>query len=329
MPRFRFANAARLCGALVVSGVLACAQAAELGEPVVRSHVGQSLIADIELTGLADPGTAVQVRLANADVYKGANIAMHPVLGSLNMSVMRRDGRQFLHITSVKPVDSENVHLFLDLTEGARRNVRAVTLWLTPDPTPAPRPPVALPVPLPGPTPQPVAPLVVSKAPVAVSEPAARIARPRPVRVISVAAPAAACAQPQLDEQQLKTCAALDDRNHVLNAQIVELEGKVKQLQVAMEGKLPPPPAMASKTAPAPAKTLPKPVAGFPWLLVIGIVLGLLVIGGAVWFVLRRRKGKTVEAASADSVAWYVRLAGPFRRKGRPAEAVVDASKDA
>ncbi len=334
MSHPRFADAIRLFTAFIAASVLACAQAAELGEPVVRSHLGQPLIADIELTALANPNMPVVVRVASADVYKGANIGMHPVLGSINMSVMRRDGRQFLHITSIKPVDSENIHLFLDLTEGTRRNVRAVTLWLTPDPTPAPRPPVVAPAPLPVPVPAPVPAPVPFKVLPAAPDPAPRIERPRPARVINVPSSGPACPQAQFSEEQIKTCAAMDYKNGLLSAQIVELEEKVKQLQLAIEGKVPapvPPPAAVVKKVqpPPPAKPVPKPTGGFPWLLMIGIALGLLAIGGAVWFVLSRRKGKTVETAAADSVAWYARLAGKFKRKTTVETVVVEEAKDA
>jgi hypothetical protein len=333
MPCLRFADLLRLFSALCLSGLLSCAQAAELGEPVVRSYIGQPLVADIELTSLLNTSAPVSVRLANADVYKGANIAMHPVLASLNMSVMRRDGRQFLHITSVRQVDSENVHLFLDLTEGGRRNVRAVTLWFTPDPTPAPKPPPPpVPAPIAVPVPAPIA-APVHAPPVAQ---APQPERPRPARVISVPSSAAACPQPQFSEEQIKSCAAMDYKNGLLSAQIVELEEKVKQLQLAIEGKGDTPPAAAvKKAAPPPpppkaaAKAAPKEEAGFPWLLTIGIVLGLALVGGAVWFFLSRRKGKSVETAAADSVAWYSRLAGPFRRKAKVVEVVAEAPKDA
>jgi Tfp pilus assembly protein FimV len=43
----------RLSCAIILSGMLSCAQAVELGEPLVRSHIGQPLSADIELTSLA------------------------------------------------------------------------------------------------------------------------------------------------------------------------------------------------------------------------------------------------------------------------------------
>lgn len=332
MLRHRIAFLLALFCALQLSGLLACARAAELGEPVVRSHIGQPLIADIELTGLADASAAVGVRLANADVYRGANIGMHPILSNLTMSVMRRDGRQFLHITSVRPVDSENLHLFLDLTEGSRRNVRTVTLWLTPDPTPAPKPlPAPLPAQLAVPAPVPVAAPV--RPPTPVPPPVPPPERVRPARVINVPSSGLTCPQPQFSQEQITSCAAMDYKNGLLSAQIVELEDKVKRLQVVIGDKVeaPAPATVKPSVALAPPKPAPKAVpkeeGGFPWLLVLGIFLVLALIGAGVWFVLSRRKGKTVETAAADSVAWYARLAGRFRRKSTIVT-VVDEVKD-
>lgn len=316
MQRLRFFL--RLLFAFVLCGL---AQAAELGEVAVRSHIGQPLVADIELTALADASVPVGVRLANADIYRGANLAMHPILANLTMSVMRRDGRQYLHVTSLKPVNSDTVHLFLDLVEGSRRNVRAVTLWLTPDPAPPPPPPPPKPVPAPAP------------APVAEPEPPAQVERPRPARVIAVPSSGMACPQPKFSEAQIKACSEMDYKNGLLSAQIVELEDKVKLLQLAIEGKAETP-AAPNKAAPAPppkpvARAAPKEEAAFPWLLVAGGVLLLALIAGGVWFMLSRRKGKTVETAAADSVAWYSRLAAPFRRKAKVTVVEVEAAKDA
>jgi hypothetical protein len=136
---------------------------------------------------------------------------MHPILANLTMSVMRRDGRQFLHITSIKPLESDYIHLFLELADGRPRRARR-TLWLSADPHPRPATtattttaaPVqaAAPEPLP---PRPAAP------------PAASPLRRAP------AAPSAACA-PQLSAEAIKTCAALDYKNGILTAQIVDLE---------------------------------------------------------------------------------------------------------
>ncbi|MES2316062.1 MAG: hypothetical protein V4631_01085 [Pseudomonadota bacterium] len=293
-----------VAGALALAGQLAGAHAAELGEPVLQSFKGQPLVADIELTALAEPAHAVVVRMASADVYRAANTAMHPVLAGLTMSVMRREGRQFLHITSVKTVDTDHVLLFLDLVEGSKHNIRSVTLWLAPDPNPAPPPPVIAKPVVPVPVPERVAPVLVAK----------------PAAVIVRQPPAAAACQPLL-AAQAKTCAETDYKNGLLSAQIVELEEKVKALQQAAEHKTEAP---APKPAPkiTPPLTVPKPAhapeAGFPWLLVSGIVLTLALIGGGVFYFLRRRKGKSVEAAAADSVAWYTRLAARFKRKPKP-----------
>src|SRR4051812_36177506 len=128
---------------------LADARAAELGEPRVASHIGQQLVADVELTALEDSAAPVQARLASADVYRGANIALPPLLASVNVTVVQRDGRQFLHITSLKPVETDHLHLYLELDDGNRRAVRLSTLWLKPDPHPAPLPATVEPTPPP------------------------------------------------------------------------------------------------------------------------------------------------------------------------------------
>lgn len=327
MPVFRSAVIARLSSALILMGALACARGAELGDPVVRSHIGQPLVADVELTTLADPAQAVTVRLASPDVYKGANVAMHPALASLNMSVMRRDGRQFLHITSVRPVDAEYIHLFVELAEGGKRNIRAATLWLTQDPTPAP-PPAPIPVPAP----------VIAKPAVPVPV-AAKPVEPPPVAkapaiVLRQPSAPAACPQP-FSAEQIKACAAIDYKNGLLSAQIVELEEKVKALQVAMAARSEPaePPKPVVKRIPPPLAALPKPAPkpehGFPWLLVSGVIVLLAAIGGAVFFVLSRRKSKSVETAAADSVAWYARLAGRLRRKPKVAAEAEVVAPDA
>ncbi len=311
-----------MCLTLLFAAGFACAQAAELGEPVVRSHVGQPLVADIELTALADPAQAVVVRLASPDVYKVANIGMQPVLSSLTMSVMRRDGRQFLHITSTKPVNADYLHLFLDLAEGGKRNVRAATLFLSPDPNPAPPPPPVVAKPGPAPLPPPPA-LALPVVPAPVPTPAPRILR--------LPAAPAACPAP-MSPEKVQACAETDYRNGLLSAQIVELEEKVKALQVAMEQRLasevvapkpaPPAPLVTPPLAPL-KKPVPKPAAGFPWVIVAGVVLLLAAIGGGAFFWMKRRKARagSGDTDTAQAIAWYSRMAGRLRRKPKTAAA--------
>ncbi|HJV03003.1 MAG TPA: LPXTG cell wall anchor domain-containing protein [Burkholderiaceae bacterium] len=133
--------ASTLCALACAASLAPAARAAELGEASVRSFIGQQLAADIELVSLTPEEMAgLQVRLAPVDVYQGASITMNPALATVHLSVVRRDQRQFLHITTLKPIDTNYVHLFLELGVPGRHDVRVATLWLQPDPHPAPPP---------------------------------------------------------------------------------------------------------------------------------------------------------------------------------------------
>jgi len=274
---------------LVLLAAFGTAHAAELGEARVSSHIGQPLVADIELAMIDDPAQAVGVRVASPEVYHGAGIAVPPVLANLNLSVMRRDGRQFLHVTSLRPVASEHLHVYLELTDKGQRTVRLATLWLTPDPNPAPAPapappaaPVIAPAMLPAPVRKPAA--VRRPEPAAAGpadeesgkQPAPAKARPQvrpaaepthaapkaaamkaaappplPIHAPQAAAPAA-CAQ---QVEQAGVCAALDGKTAELNAKIGTLEGKVKSLQATLG-------AAPAAVTPVPSTSAPAPEPG-------------------------------------------------------------------
>jgi len=258
----------------ITCALLSCGVgAAELGEPRISSYLGQPLALEVELTALASPATPVQARLAHPDVYRGANIGMPPVLSTLAMRVSQRDGRQFLRVTSLAPVESSRLHLYLDLADGGTRDVRLVTLSIAPNPNPPP-PAVPLPVPVPAPvSAKAPAPIVaeLSAAPVAAPKPLAvkqtppkppkppkpprpamAVATdkvtpaPEPAAVTPSSAPvpklpvpvampasAATCA-PSLSPEGTTVCAALDVKNARLREQIGTLEDKVRVLQVAL-----------------------------------------------------------------------------------------------
>lgn len=296
-PLLLFLMASRLPLIITCALLSGAAGAAELGEAQVRSYIGQQLTADIELLDAA--ATPVQVRLAHPNVYRGANIGMPHVLSTLTMNVTQRDGRQFLHVTSLAPVESSRVHLFLELADGGGRDVRLVTLSMAPNPNPPPPPPpvkmpapvvaetpvpvpaapvVAKPPPRPRPAPPPK-PVIAKIAPAAKPEPKpepkpeskqepkqepkqeARPAEPKPTALpLPLAAPAAACS-PAPDVDRSTVCAALDYKNAQLREQIGQLEDKVKVLQVALGAS----PAAVSKPRPAdpnkphPARRRPAP----------------------------------------------------------------------
>jgi hypothetical protein len=344
------------------------ADAAELGEASVRSHIGRPLVADIELTGLADENAHVQVALASADVYRGASIRMNPALADLNITINRRDGHRNIHLISARPIEADYLHLFLELTEGNRRVVRAVTLWLTADPeagsvsalsasltTPAtvvatPAAPLsgsagatlaaaqlgtsaaAQPAPLPAFQPAQAAAPVSAPAPSAQSNPPSRPARSH-------------ASAPGFTAEQLRACTELDYKNAALRAQIVDLEEKVKLLQMAFEGgavqaAAQAPNALSKHTAPAQAAStvasshaalasstdaaphaldehgaslsgVAKPAAGRPWRkLALASVLVLALIGGLVYFFIRRRRKAAERTENTQQAAATGAVAG-------------------
>lgn len=275
-------------GAFLLAALLCpSVRAVELGDITVRSYVGQQLSADIELISLApDEVAGLPVRLALPDVFSGANIRMNPALGTVHMSVVRRDQRQFLHVTTLQAVDANYIHLFLELGAPGRQVVRAATVWLQPDPHPLPPPPAyAAPAPAPLSARASLAPgEVLDDLPpprMAPRPPAGGVARrpAAPAVAPTSAAPARRRAAPAADADakpvpppirqdaggacvaksaglSAKECVALDYRNASLSTKLVELEDKVKVLQYALEsppaaGKTPPPIASARPLAAA------------------------------------------------------------------------------
>src|SRR5471032_1235123 len=98
------------CAALLASPVTA----AELGEVAVRSFVGQQLAADVELLGLApDEMNGLAVRLASSEVYRGANLPPVAVLSSLDLGVVKRVHRWFVHVVSVPRVNVNHLYFYL------------------------------------------------------------------------------------------------------------------------------------------------------------------------------------------------------------------------
>jgi hypothetical protein len=304
------------------------AGAVELGEVIMRSHLGQPLSADVELTGLAADNAPVQVGLADAEVYRGANIAVHPALSAASITTFRRDGRRYLHIGSMVVTKSDHVPIFFTLTENGQTFVRQVTLWLTPDPNPAPPP---APEPVAAPAPALVPPLPkAAPAPVAVAAPVKFIPPPSSVAhavTLPQASKSAACASSKRVTVDDAACVALDAKNVALNAHLVELEDKVKQLSAALRTA---PPA-ASAAAPIPAAAAPRPApplpaklvpmgskpepskgAGTPWL-VIGIVsvIILSLAGGLTAVLLRQRKKGMLKRKATELIAEAAQAAEP------------------
>ncbi|AQR68195.1 hypothetical protein BZG29_07360 [Janthinobacterium sp. LM6] len=274
--------------------------AAELGDMAVLSHVGQPLLAEIELTALTpEEAGGVAVRLASPDVYRGGGIGMDPALQTLTISPLERGGRHYVRVTTRQAIQAGHVHLYLLLGSGNGAVVRLGTLWLTPalpaaavaavsaparPAVPAPAPvavPVLVAAPLPravSAAPSPDAAALAARAraeglvrpprvfvpPPAAPTPPATALRPAPLR--RTTAPVAACA-PQANIEQAQACVALDEKNAALNDKLGELEGKIGALQLALAQPVTAAAAAAPAAAPAEAQAphaKPKPLHAAP-----------------------------------------------------------------
>ena len=353
MPSSAFPRWTLIACAAAASLALPPAMAAELGELAVLSHVGQPLLAEIELTALA-PGEAncVAVRLASPDVYRGGGISMDPALQVLTIAPLGRDGRRYVRVSTVQAIQAGHVHIYLLLGNGSAAVVRLATLWLTSAP-PAPPSVAAIapvkPVPVPAPVssiasaPPDAAALaararaegVVRPATVFVAPPAVarRVVQPAvppaapPVRApVSMrapalrraAAPVAACA-PQADAGQAEACLALDEKNAALNDKLGELENKIGVLQQALAQ----PAAAVAAAAPATAvHAKPKPLApeadkekkaGGNGLLWLGLGTLALLLLTALIAYVLRKR-REAGGPAAPSKYWVL-LRKPFRRK--------------
>lgn len=340
--------------------------AAELGELAVQSHVGQPLLAEIELTTLApDEANGVAVRLASPDVYRGGGIGMDAALQTLTISPFERGGRQYVRVATRQAIQAGHVHLYLLLGNGNGAIVRLATLWLTPAPPAAAsapaRPAVPAPAPLLAPAPLPravpgmlapdaaalaararaegmVRPASVFVAPPAAPKPAAAALRPPPLR--RATAPVAACA-PQADAGQAAACVALDEKNTALNEKLGELEGKIGVLQQALA--LPAaataavPPAAAPAVAEAP-HAKPKPLHAAPaadkekksggnGLLWLGIGTVLfLLLTALIVYAVRKRRQAAEPGAPSK---YWVLLRKPFgRRKKKEVPVLTEAVEE-
>jgi Tfp pilus assembly protein FimV len=251
----------RLGSAIVLSGMLSWSQAVELGEPLVRSHLGQPLSADIELTGMSSEAASVQAALADPEVYRGASISMDPALSALNITILRRDGKRFLHLASPRAIESEHVHLFFTLTDNGRSAVRGTTLWFTPDPNP----PAA-----------PAAPTIAC---------APRFADAR----------IAACSA--LDTKNAALSERIVELEEKVRVLTIAMQAPVEPAPA--RAVLKPAPLKAAPATPAPVQPA-RPAAATPWLF-IGIAGALMaaLIGALVYVLLRKRKGEGTAKAAA------------------------------
>ena len=110
------------------------AHAVGLGSLKVQSALGQPLAAEIEVSALdAEEFTRVMARIASPEEYQAARLTYVPLLRQLRISGERRpDGRSFLNITSVSPINEPTLELLVDFNWRGGRLMQRYSVLLDP-----------------------------------------------------------------------------------------------------------------------------------------------------------------------------------------------------
>ena len=110
------------------------AQAASLGNLTVRSSLGQTLLAEIDLIAVRkeELGT-LEVRLGSADAYRKADMQYGAVLSGTRLSVEKRpNGTLYVRVISTRPVNEPFVNLVVELSSSGGRYTREYTALIDP-----------------------------------------------------------------------------------------------------------------------------------------------------------------------------------------------------
>jgi pilus assembly protein FimV len=158
--RFALTTVALAAGCLVGSS----AWALGLGRLTVQSALGETLLAEIDVTSLsAEEASTLALRVATPEAYRAAGVEYNPALAGAQVTLQRRpDGRPVLRLVSERPLAEPFVDVIVEATWSTGRLVREYTLLLDPPtrlaaPPPAPSPAIATPAPAPVPAPAPTA----------------------------------------------------------------------------------------------------------------------------------------------------------------------------
>jgi pilus assembly protein FimV len=109
------------------------AYALSLGRLTVQSALGEPLRAEIEIPDInAEEAATLKAGVALPDAFVAAGLDYNPAMSSLQATLVRRDGRSFLRLSSDRTINDPFVDLILEATWSSGRIVRDYTLLFDP-----------------------------------------------------------------------------------------------------------------------------------------------------------------------------------------------------
>ena len=164
------------------------AYAAGLGRITVQTALGEPLRAQLEVMATRDELASINARLASTEAFRLAGVEYASALSALKFSPRVKDegGRQFIEITTDRPINEPFIDMLVELSWSSGRLVREYTFLLDPPELMAQRAPA---------TPKASAVSEASSTP-ATAAPAPKISVERSPPVIAEGAPSRAKATP-------------------------------------------------------------------------------------------------------------------------------------
>ena len=134
--RFWRKSAAPVAAALIGLGVHN-AYALSLGKVKVQSALGQSLVAEIDISDLSEEDSkSVKSALASPAAFAGMGLEYNAALNGLQIALQRRpDGNRYLKLLSTRPLNDPFIDLVVELSWASGRIVRTYTILLDPPKT--------------------------------------------------------------------------------------------------------------------------------------------------------------------------------------------------
>lgn len=121
---------------LALAGASSFSHALRLGEPVVKSYVGQPLVAEFAIEETTpEELRRLQIALANPSLYANMKAAFHPSLKTSSLAVLDRTGKTpKVVLRTDGPVEDSVVDIVFELTWAAGRMIQASTVLIDPAP---------------------------------------------------------------------------------------------------------------------------------------------------------------------------------------------------
>jgi pilus assembly protein FimV len=190
--RFWRKSAAPVAAALIGLGAHNT-YALSLGKVKVQSALGQSLVAEIDISDLSEEDSkSLKPAMASPAAFAGMGLEYNAALNGVQIALQRRpDGNRYLKLLSTRPLNDPFVDLVVELSWASGRIVRTYTILLDPPKTQESASPTVLPAPsVEAAAPQSPASSPAVVAPVSVAAPSAPAVPTAPNQAVSKAASA-------------------------------------------------------------------------------------------------------------------------------------------